>query len=73
MKILLDMNIPLKYKALLTKRGIETLRWTDVGVANAADVEIMAYACNNDMIVLTCDLELKQFITKEEKDFRNVG
>ena len=57
MKILLDMNIPLKYSTLLAERGIEVLRWADVGVPNASDVEIMAYARENDFIVLTCDLD----------------
>ena len=57
MKILLDMNIPLKYSALLTKSGIEAIRWSDVGAPDATDMEIMAYARENDFIVMTCDLD----------------
>jgi len=57
MKVLLDMNIPLKYTAMLTTRGIEARRWSEVGAPNAKDVEIMAYARDNDYIVLTCDLD----------------
>jgi len=57
MKVLLDMNIPLKYYTLLAERGIEVLLWTDVGTPSASDAEIMAYAHENDFTVLTCDLD----------------
>jgi predicted nuclease of predicted toxin-antitoxin system len=57
MKILLDMNIPFKYSALLSERGIIAVRWSDVGMPNATDTEIMEYAVNHDYIVLTCDLD----------------
>jgi len=57
MKLLLDMNIPLKYAELLSKKGIELMRWSDVGAPDAADAEIMAYARDNDFIVLTNDLD----------------
>jgi len=57
MKILLDMNIPLKYSSLLAEKDVEVTRWSDVGVPNAMDTEIMAYARDNDFIVLTCDLD----------------
>ena len=56
-KLLLDMNIPKMYAELLAKKGIETLRWSDVGAPDAPDTEIMAYARDNDYIVLTYDLD----------------
>jgi predicted nuclease of predicted toxin-antitoxin system len=69
MKLLLDMNIPLKYAGLLEKKGIETLRWSDVGAPNASDVEIMAYARANNLIVLTYDLDFSTMlsITQDSK------
>ena len=63
MKILLDMNIPFKYEALLTKRGVDCLRWSDVGSPTAADAEIMEYARNNDFIVLTFDLDFSAILS----------
>ena len=57
MKILIDMNIPYKYTSLLMLKGIEALRWSDVGSPDATDMEIMSYARDNDFIVLTCDLD----------------
>ncbi|MCL2199810.1 MAG: DUF5615 family PIN-like protein [Defluviitaleaceae bacterium] len=63
MKILLDMNIPLKYVDLLRDKGVECARWSDIGSANAADPEIMSYARNNDFIVMTCDLDFSTILS----------
>lgn len=63
MKILLDMNIPFRYAALLAKKGVEVLRWPDVGAPDAADIEIMEYARNHDYIVLTCDLDFSTILS----------
>lgn len=63
MKILFDMNIPSKYVVMLSKKGIETLRWSDVGAPNASDQEIMAYARENNLIVLTCDLDFSTILS----------
>jgi len=63
MKILLDMNIPLKYAELLAKRNIECIRWSDIGAPNAADTEIMEYARNNDFIILTFDLDFSVILS----------
>jgi len=63
MKILLDMNIPLKYVALLEKRGFAPLCWSDVGAPSATDAEIMAYARNNNYIVLTYDLDFSTILS----------
>jgi len=63
MKLLLDMNIPHKYAGLLRKKGIEVLRWSDVGAHNAADSEIMTYARDNDFIVLTYDLDFSALLS----------
>ena len=69
MKLLLDMNIPLKYAELLSEKCIEVLRWSDVGAPNASDSEIMAYARDNDFIVLTYDLDFSTIlsVTRELK------
>ena len=63
MRILLDMNIPLKYAVLLSNKGIESLRWSDVGSPSAADSEIMTYAHDNNYIVLTFDLDFSAILS----------
>ncbi|MDR2598704.1 MAG: DUF5615 family PIN-like protein [Oscillospiraceae bacterium] len=62
MKLLLDMNIPLKYQDLLRNKGLDVVRWSEVGASNAEDIEIMSYARNNDYIVLTCDLDFSAIL-----------
>ena len=57
MKILIDMNIPLKYTELLSNKGIESIRWSTVGEPTATDDEIMQYARDNNFVVLTFDLD----------------
>lgn len=62
MKVLLDMNIPLKYTELLKAKGINSSRWTDIGAPNATDATIMAYAFENDFTVLTYDLDFSALL-----------
>jgi predicted nuclease of predicted toxin-antitoxin system len=57
MKILLDMNIPLKYYVLLRERDIDAIRWSDIGAPDASDEEIMKYAACHGLIALTSDLD----------------
>jgi predicted nuclease of predicted toxin-antitoxin system len=63
MKLLLDMNVPLKYGTLLVNKGIDSTIWSDVGSPNAKDVEIMSYARDNDFIVLTYDLDFSAILS----------
>jgi predicted nuclease of predicted toxin-antitoxin system len=63
MKLLLDMNIPLKYSALLINKGVHVTRWQDIGKPNAPDTEIMAYAKKNGFVVLTYDLDFSQLLS----------
>jgi len=69
MKILLDMNIPLRYVTLLSGKCLEVLRWSDVGAQNATDAEIMEYARANNFVVMTCDLDFGTIlsVTRESK------
>jgi len=57
MKILIDMNLPPKLADLFAKKGIEAAHWHIIGAPDAEDSEIMAYARDNDYIVLTYDLD----------------
>jgi predicted nuclease of predicted toxin-antitoxin system len=62
MKILVDMNLAVRWADMLLSRGIEAIHWSVVGAANAPDVEIMAYARNNGYAVFTNDLDFSAIL-----------
>ena len=57
LKILLDMNLSPDWVPLLAAGGHEALHWRDLGVANAPDTEIMAWARDHGYVVFTHDLD----------------
>ena len=63
MKLLLDMNIPLKYVRLLKEKGFEALHWSDIGNPKALDDQIMAYARKHDLTVVTYDLDFSAILS----------
>jgi predicted nuclease of predicted toxin-antitoxin system len=62
MKILLDMNLPLKLADLLTEKGVEAAHWFKIGAPNAKDSEIMEYARDYNYIIVTCDLDFSAIL-----------
>lgn len=62
MKILVDMNLSPRWVTLLDGAGIEATHWSTVGPGNAPDVVIMAYAADNDWVVLTTDLDFSSIL-----------
>jgi predicted nuclease of predicted toxin-antitoxin system len=62
MKILVDMNLAVRWADMLVSRGIEAIHWSAVGAANAPDVEIMAYAREKGCMVLTRDLDFSAIL-----------
>jgi predicted nuclease of predicted toxin-antitoxin system len=62
MKLLVDMNLSPRWTTLLTVAGWETVHWSKLGNATASDSEIMAYAANNDYVVLTHDLDFSAIL-----------
>ena len=63
MKALLDMNLSPRWAELLSEKGIESLHWYKIGAPDASDMEIMAYAHDNNYIVLTCDLDFSTILS----------
>ena len=62
MKIIIDMNLAVRWAGLLTDRGIEAIHWTTVGKANAPDIEIMSYARKKGYSVFTNDLDFSAIL-----------
>ncbi len=57
MKFLLDVNMSRLWVEVLTAHGHDVVRWQDVGDPKEDDERIMAWARENDHMVLTCDLD----------------
>ena len=57
MKLLVDMNLSPRWVASLVNAGWQARHWSEVGKANASDLQVLAYAAANDYVVLTHDLD----------------
>jgi predicted nuclease of predicted toxin-antitoxin system len=62
MNLLLDMNLSPAWKPLLEAHGWHTQHWCEVGAANAADAEIMAWAQAHGYCVVTNDLDFSAIL-----------
>ena len=62
MKIIVDVNLAVRWANMLSSRGIEAVHWTTIGAANAQDTEIMAYARQNGYSVFTNDLDFSAIL-----------
>ena len=62
MKLLVDMNLSPGWVTLLSEADIEAVHWSTIGIANAPDTEIMAYADANGYVVLTHDLDFRAIL-----------
>jgi predicted nuclease of predicted toxin-antitoxin system len=62
MKIIVDVNLAVRWATMLSSRGIEAVHWTAIGAANAQDIEIMAYARQNGYSVFTNDLDFSAIL-----------
>lgn len=60
MKILLDMNLSPRWRALLEREHVSAVHWSEVGAVGAPDTEILAYAAQH--VVLTQDLDFSAIL-----------
>ncbi len=57
MKLLIDVNLSPRWVASLANAGWQAIHWSEVGKANASDLEIFTYAAVNNCVVITHDLD----------------
>ena len=62
MKIVVDVNLAVRWANMLSDRGIEAIHWSSIGAVNAQDIEIMSYARQNGYSVLTNDLDFSAIL-----------
>ena len=66
MKILIDVNLAVRWADMLSNHGIESIHWTTVGRANAKDTEIMTYARENGYSIFTNDLDFSTVLVNTQ-------
>lgn len=62
MRLLIDMNLSRDWVRHLSAADFVAMHWADVGPADALDPDIMAFARNNDLIVVTQDLDFGEIL-----------
>jgi predicted nuclease of predicted toxin-antitoxin system len=64
MKLLLDQGLPRSTVNHLKHAGIEAVHVGDIGRASAEDAEILAYAKEQDFLVVTLDADFHALLAK---------
>ncbi len=67
MKLLIDMNLSLRWVTMFEDAGVAAVHWSAIGDANAPDTEIMIYAATYGRIVLTSDLDFGTILAVTKK------
>ncbi len=57
MKVLIDMNLSMKWVPVLEQYGWRAVHWRNIGELHASDSTIMAWARENGYVVFTQDLD----------------
>lgn len=63
MRIVNDMNLSAEPVPALAEVGIEAIHWSRIGDEASSDEDIMAWAQENDAIILTRDLDFGAIVT----------
>jgi predicted nuclease of predicted toxin-antitoxin system len=62
MKIVIDVNLSRRWLNAILSAGLGAVYWSDIGNEEDDDELIMAWARDNDSIVLTCDLDFNAML-----------
>jgi predicted nuclease of predicted toxin-antitoxin system len=61
-KIIVDVNLAVRWANMLSEKGIESVHWSAIGDTSAPDIEIMSYARQNGYSVFTNDLDFSAIL-----------
>jgi predicted nuclease of predicted toxin-antitoxin system len=62
MRVLVDMNLTLRWVTYLNQRGCEAAHWSSIGLATAKDSDLCDYAREHGYAILTNDLDFPQIL-----------
>jgi predicted nuclease of predicted toxin-antitoxin system len=65
-KLLVDMNLSPEWVRLFRQNGFDSLHWSDIGPATAADEEVLRWARENQAVVFTHDLDFGVLLAHAE-------
>jgi predicted nuclease of predicted toxin-antitoxin system len=61
-KLLVDMNLSPSWVDRLARHGFETVHWSSIGAATAPDDEILAWARQHTLVLITNDLDFSAIL-----------
>jgi predicted nuclease of predicted toxin-antitoxin system len=61
-KLLVDMNLSPSWTDRLARHGFEAVHWSTIGAATAPDSEILTWANEHGLVVLTNDLDFSAIL-----------
>lgn len=61
------MNMSPKWALFLTQQGLEAIHWSEVGLRDSPDSEIIFWAEQNAQVILTEDLDFSQMLASSRK------
>jgi predicted nuclease of predicted toxin-antitoxin system len=61
-KIIIDVNLAVRWATMLSEKGIEAVHWSAIGDSKVSDIEIMSYARQNGYSVFTNDLDFSAIL-----------
>ena len=73
MRILIDMNLTVRWVQYLTEAGYESRHWSNLGDPRASDRDICAYAREHGFVILTNDLDFPQILAHTGDDGPSVA
>ena len=62
MKLLIDMNLSPTWAARLAQAGYEAVHWSAIGAPTTPDDEILAWAHDKGLVVITNDLDFSAIL-----------
>jgi predicted nuclease of predicted toxin-antitoxin system len=61
-KLLVDMNLSPRWVGRLAGHGFEAVHWSTIGAATAPDVEILSWAQQHNLVLITNDLDFSAIL-----------
>jgi predicted nuclease of predicted toxin-antitoxin system len=61
-RLLVDMNLSPGWVDRLARHGLEAVHWSTIGTATAPDVEILTWANEHELVLITNDLDFSAIL-----------